>query len=76
MSDGGMIDPVRMRDRQADAAVIEAELLEGAMPAIREAVIATLPAADHRWVEMARAGRFDGEALMVAAIAGWRVRHG
>ncbi|WP_157663934.1 hypothetical protein [Sphingomonas sp. KC8] len=46
------------------------------MPAIREAVISTLPAANAEWLVRMRGGQFDSGPLMVAAIAAWAVGAG
>ncbi|ARS29061.1 hypothetical protein KC8_17465 [Sphingomonas sp. KC8] len=52
------------------------ERLDAAMPAIREAVISTLPAANAEWLVRMRGGQFDSGPLMVAAIAAWAVGAG
>lgn len=52
------------------------ERLDAAMPAIREAVISTLPAANPEWLTRMRGGQFDSGPLMVAAIAAWAVGAG
>jgi len=49
------------------------DLLDAAMPAIREAVISTLTDPHPDWLVRMRAGFFDSGPLMVAAIAAWTV---
>ena len=58
-----------------DGEAAREEALREALPALREAIAATLPDAHKVWLAQLHDGAFDAGPLLRAAKAGWRVAY-